>query len=164
MICLVIIGLLLVIGIMKHYGSRGRPNPPRVRIPSPSPVLPLPSPVQGMEQQAAPVSYSAQQQNLQSTVNQLELQRQQAEYEADLLRKQLSDSASFTALQIQEMQAEMARLQQTVEQTEQEKSTMQDELEKAKESTTVVQNITYNVQDSVISSDISATGLKEKDD
>jgi hypothetical protein len=164
MICLVIIGLLLVIGIIKHYGSRGNPKPPRARIPSPSPILPLPSPVQGMELRDATVSDSAQQQNLQSTVNQLELQRKQAEYEADQLRKQLSDSASFTALQNQEMQAEMTRLQQTVEQIEQEKSTMQSELEKVKESTTVVQNITYNVQDSVISGDISSTGLNEKDE
>ena len=64
---------------------------------------------------------------------------------------------------MQSMQEEMARLQDTVEQAEQEKTEMQDELEKAK-STTVVQNITYNIQDSAISGDINATGLKEKDD
>jgi len=58
---------------------------------------------------------------------------------------------------------EIQRLQQTVTQTEREKMQMQDELEKAK-STTVVQNITYNIQDSAISGDINATGLKEKDD
>jgi len=61
------------------------------------------------------------------------------------------------------MQTEKASFQQTIEQTEQEKSTMQDELEKAK-STTVVQNITYNIQDSAIAGDINATDLKEKDD
>ena len=64
---------------------------------------------------------------------------------------------------MQSMQAEMARLQETVAQAEQEKIEMQDELEKAK-STTVVQNITYNIQDSAIAGDINATGLKEKDD
>jgi hypothetical protein len=32
------------------------------------------------------------------------------------------------------------------------------------ESTSVVQNITYNIQDSVISGDINPTSLKEKDD
>ena len=79
------------------------------------------------------------------------------------MRKQLSDSASYTAAQMQSMQEEMARLQETVAQAEQEKTEMQDELEKAK-STTVVQNITYNIQDSAISGDINATGLKEKDD
>jgi len=46
---------------------------------------------------------------------------------------------------------------------EHEKMQVQDELEKAKP-TTVVQNITYNIQDSAIAGDINATGLKEKDD
>ena len=58
---------------------------------------------------------------------------------------------------------EIQRLQQTVTQAELEKTHMQDELEKAK-STTVVQNITYNIQDSAIAGDINATGMKEKDD
>ena len=44
-----------------------------------------------------------------------------------------------------------------------EKTEILDELDKPK-STTVVQNITYNIQDSAIAGDINATGLKEKDD
>ena len=98
-----------------------------------------------------------------SREKQLDQQRRQAQYEAEQLRKQLSDSASYTAAPMQSMKAEMARLQDTVVQAEQEKTEMQDELEKAK-STTVVQNITYNIQDSAIAGDINATGLKEKDD
>jgi len=58
---------------------------------------------------------------------------------------------------------EIILLQQTVTLAEREKMKMQEELEKAKP-TTVVQNITYNIQDSAIAGDINATGLKEKDD
>ena len=113
--------------------------------------------------QQVPVNHVAQQQQMQTSVDQLDQQRRQAQYEAEQLRKQLTDSASYTAAQMQTMQAEMARLQETVSQAEKEKIEMQDELDKAK-STTVVQNITYNIQDSAIAGDINATGLKEKDD
>jgi len=68
-----------------------------------------------------------------------------------------------TSIQNEGVNEEMQRLQQTVTQAELEKAHMQDELEKAK-STTVVQNITYNIKDSAIAGDINATGLKEKDD
>jgi hypothetical protein len=112
--------------------------------------------------QHVPVNYSAQQQRVQSAVNQLDQQRQQAQHEASQLRKQLSDSASYTATQMQDMKAEMARLQDTATQAEQEKLEMQGELEKVK-STTVVQNITYNIQDSAIAGDINANP-KEKND
>ena len=57
---------------------------------------------------------------------------------------------------------EIHRLQQTVIQAELEKAQIQEELEKAK-SSSVVQNITYNIQDSAISGDIN-TGLKKQDD
>ena len=113
--------------------------------------------------QQVPVNHVAQQQQMQTSVDQLDQQRRQAQYEAEQLRKQLTDSASYTAAQMQTMQAEMARLQETVSQAEKEKIEMQDELDKAK-STTVVQNITYNIQDSAIAGDINATGLKEMDD
>ena len=154
-ICLLV---LLVIGYKKHSGRRGQLNRPFIGTP---PAVGG----QGMIHQATPVSNSTQQQDdLQSNIKQMELRRQQAEYEADLLRKQLSDSVSFTALQNQEMQAEMARLQQTVERADQEKAAMLGELENAKESTSIVQHITYNIQDSAISGDISSIGLNEKDD
>ena len=43
-----------------------------------------------------------------------------------------------------------------------ERREMQEELKETK-SATVVQNITYNIQDSAISGDIKTIGLKEKD-
>nr|AIF08126.1 hypothetical protein [uncultured marine group II/III euryarchaeote KM3_26_H05] len=113
--------------------------------------------------QQVPVDHVAQQQRMQASVNQLDQQRSQAHNEAEQLRKQLSDSTSYTAAQMEAMQAQMQSLQETVAQAEKEKTEMQDELEKAK-STTIVQNITYNIQDSAISGDINATELKEKDD
>jgi hypothetical protein len=81
-----------------------------------------------------------------------------------ILRNRSESPASVQpSIQNQVVNDEIQRLQQTVTQAELEKTHMQDELEKAK-STTVVQNITYNIQDSAIAGDINATGLKEKDD
>ena len=81
-----------------------------------------------------------------------------------ILRNRSESPASVQpSIQNQVVNDEIQRLQQTVTQAELEKTHMQDELEKAK-STTVVQNITYNIQDSAIAGDINATGLKERDD
>lgn len=81
-----------------------------------------------------------------------------------ILRNRSASPASVQpSIQNEVVNDEIQRLQQTVTQAELEKTRMQDELEKAK-STTVVQNITYNIQDSAIAGDINATGLKEKDD
>ena len=81
-----------------------------------------------------------------------------------ILRTRSESSASVQpSIQNESVNDEIQRLQQTVTRAELEKTHMQDELEKAK-STTVVQNITYNIQDSAIAGDINATGLKEKDD
>jgi len=81
-----------------------------------------------------------------------------------ILRNRSESSVSVQpSIQNEVVNDEIQRLQQKVTQAELEKTHMQDELEKAK-STTVVQNITYNIQDSAIAGDINATGLKEKDD
>ena len=105
---------------------------------------------------------------MQIAVNQLEQQRIQAQQDASLLRQQLANSSSHTSTQMQSMQAEMQCLKDAAAQAEEEKSKLQaklqEELVKAK-STTVVQNITYNIQDSAIAGDINATNLmKEQDD
>ncbi len=81
-----------------------------------------------------------------------------------ILRNRSESPASVQpSIQNEVVNDEIQRLQQTVTHAELEKTHMQDELEKAK-STTVVQNITYNIQDSAIAGDINATGLKEKGD
>jgi hypothetical protein len=81
-----------------------------------------------------------------------------------ILRNRSEPPASVQpSIQNEAVNDEIQRLQQTVTHAELEKTHMQDELEKAK-STTVVQNITYNIQDSAIAGDINATGLKQKDD
>ena len=54
------------------------------------------------------------------------------------------------------MQAELAALQQS-------KATLEKELEEAAKATTVVQNITYNIQDSAIAGDLNAN-LNPKSD
>ena len=81
-----------------------------------------------------------------------------------ILRNRSESSATVQpSIQNEVFNDEIQRLQQAVTQAELEKTHMQDELEKAK-STTVVQNITYNIQDSAIAGDINTTGLKEMDD
>jgi hypothetical protein len=81
-----------------------------------------------------------------------------------ILRNRSESPASVQpSIQNEAVNDEIQRLQQTVTQAELEKTHIQDELKKAK-STTVVQNITYNIQDSAIAGDLNATRLKEKDD
>jgi len=105
-------------------------------------------------------------QQIQSVVNRLEQQRVNAQYEANQLKKQLADTASLSSAQMQSMQSEMKRLQDTIAQTEIDKLQMQEDLEKAKSTAVVqnVQNITYNIQDSAISGDLNVTGVDQKEE
>jgi hypothetical protein len=114
-----------------------------------------------LAQQQLSANNSIQQQRMQSVVNQLDQQRIQAQQEANQLKKQLSDTASYSSAQLESMQSEMRRLQELTAESEQEKLEMQDQLEKSK-SSTVIQNITYNIQDSAIAGDIN-TDLRDKD-
>ena len=141
MVCLAGLAIIAIIIVsLIRSASTPRPPPPIIKT-----VVARPDP------------------NMQNVVSQLDRQRVQAQMEVNRLQQQLSESSSYTAAQMKSMQEEMARLQQNIKQAENEKLEMQDELEKAK-STTVVHNITYNIQDSAIAGDINATGLKEKDD
>jgi hypothetical protein len=71
------------------------------------------------------------------------------------LQQQLAQQ-NQTAAQMNSMQAELAALQQS-------KATLEKELEEAAKATTVVQNITYNIQDSAIAGDLNAN-LNPKSD
>ena len=71
------------------------------------------------------------------------------------LQQQLAQQ-NQTAAQMNSMQAELAALQQS-------KATLEKELEEAAKGTTVVQNITYNIQDSAIAGDLNAN-LNPKSD
>ena len=71
-------------------------------------------------------------------------QASQTQYLQQQLAKQ-----SRSASKMKGMQAELAQLQES-------KAALEKELEDSSKSTTVVQNITYNIQDSAISGDLNA--------
>ena len=71
-------------------------------------------------------------------------QASQTQYLQQQLAKQ-----SRSASEMKGMQEELAQLQES-------KAALEKELEDSSKSTTVVQNITYNIQDSAISGDLNA--------
>ena len=78
-------------------------------------------------------------------------QASQTQYLQQQLAKQ-----SRSASEMKGMQEELAQLQES-------KAALEQELEETSKATTVVQNITYNIQDSAISGDLTAN-LKSKDE
>ena len=80
-------------------------------------------------------------------------QRIAAQQEAVRLRAQVDQSASHTTAQMQSMLDTLNELKESAEQSERDKQELEQKLEDNK-STTVVQNITYNIQDSAIAGDI----------
>ncbi|DAC26861.1 MAG TPA: hypothetical protein HA330_02145 [Candidatus Thalassarchaeaceae archaeon] len=91
-----------------------------------------------------------------------EKQRIAAEKEAVRLKAQMDQSASHTTAQMQSMLDTLNQLKESAEQSEREKQELEQKLEETK-ATTVVQNITYNIQDSAIAGDIHP-GLNKQDD
>ena len=71
-------------------------------------------------------------------------QASQTQYLQQQLAKQ-----SRSASEMKGMQEELAQLQES-------KAALEQELEETSKATTVVQNITYNIQDSAISGDLNA--------
>ena len=78
-------------------------------------------------------------------------QASQTQYLQQQLAKQ-----SRSASKMKGMQEELAQLQES-------KAALEKELEDSSKSTTVVQNITYNIQDSAISGDLN-TNLNPKEE
>ena len=104
----------------------------------------------------------AAQQQMNAKIILKEKQRIAAQQEAVRLQAQMNQSASHTTAQMQSMLDTLNQLKESAEQSEREKQELEQKLEDAK-STTVVQNITYNIQDSAIAGDIHP-GLNEQDD
>jgi hypothetical protein len=97
-------------------------------------------------QQEVQAQQLAQQRQLETEHFQQQLAQQT--YQTQQLEKQLAQQ-THSATQMNAMQAELAQLQES-------KAALEKELEDSSKSTTVVQNITYNIQDSAISGDINA--------
>ena len=88
-------------------------------------------------------------------------QSRQAQIEAQRLRQQLANQAQITqqlqseAAQKQMSEAALAQKQHELAVAQQEKEELEAKLAEAEKNTSIVQNITYNIQDSAISGDIT---------
>ena len=96
-----------------------------------------------------------------SRERQLEHQSRQAQIETQRLRKQLANQAQITqqlqseAAQKQMSEAALAQKQNELAVAQREKEELEAKLAEAEKNTHIVQNITYNIQDSAISGDIT---------
>ncbi len=104
----------------------------------------------------------AAQQKMNAKIILKEKQRLAAREEAVRLQAQMNQSASHTTAQMQSMLDTLNQLKESAEQSEREKQELEQKLEETK-ATTVVQNITYNIQDSAIAGDIHP-GLNKEDE
>jgi hypothetical protein len=147
------IGCLFWIGVIVYftYYRKKKTPPHRVRTP-PSRQQHVP-----IQRQPSQQEIQAQQLAHQKQIETQHFQHQLAEktYQTLQLQKQLAEQ-SRSATEMNAMQAELSQLQES-------KAALEKELEDSSKSTTVVQNITYNIQDSAISGDITAN-LKPKDE
>ena len=96
-----------------------------------------------------------------SRERQLEHQSRQAQIEAQRLRQELANQAQFTqqlqseAAQKHMTDAALAQKQHELAIAQREKEELEAKLAEAEKNTPIVQNITYNIQDSAISGDIT---------
>ena len=121
---------------------------------------------QMFHEQTQPIRSSGQEQFVptpQASLRESELEQQsrQAQIEAQRLRKQLTHQAKLTqqlqkeAAQKQLSDAALAQKEQELAVAQQEKEELEAKLADAEKNTSIVQNITYNIQDSAISGDIT---------
>ena len=104
----------------------------------------------------------AAQQKMNAEIQRKEQQRIAAQQEADRLKARMEKHTNHTAAQMQSMLETLNQLKESAEQSEREKQELEQKLETTK-ATTVVQNITYNIQDSAIAGDIHP-GLNKQDE
>ena len=145
---------LLIIGIVIaviRLGAKNKPGQHRVHTP-PSRQQHIPIQRQPSQQEVQ-AQQLAQQRQIETEHFQQQLAQQT--YQTQQLQEQLAQQ-THSETQMNTMQAELAQLQES-------KAALEKELEDSSKSTTVVQNITYNIQDSAISGDITAN-LKPKDE
>jgi hypothetical protein len=114
-------------------------------------------------QQHIPVQRQPSQQEIQAQM------LHQKQIEAQHLQNQLAQQASQTQYLQQQLAkqsrsaSEMKGMQEELAQLQESKAALEQELEETSKATTVVQNITYNIQDSAISGDLNAN-LNPKDE
>ena len=145
------LGMIVMIGLVVFVVRKVRsPKQEQVFYPRTQPVI---SPVhrQPSQQEIQAQMLHQKQIEAQHLQNQLTQQASQTQYLQQQLAKQ-----SRSASEMKGMQEELAQLQES-------KAALEQELEETSKATTVVQNITYNIQDSAISGDLNAN-LNPKDE
>ena len=138
---------LLIIGIVVaviRLGAKNKPGQHRVHTP-PSRQQHIPIQRQPSQQEVQ-AQQLAQQRQIETEHFQQQLAQQT--YQTQQLQMQLAQQ-THSETQMNTMQADLAQLQES-------KAALEKELEDSSKSTTVVQNITYNIQDSAISGDLNA--------
>ena len=144
------LGMIVMIGVVVFVVRKVR-NPKQEQV-FYAQTQSVRSPVQ---QQFVPTS------QVSSRERELEHQSRQAQIEAQRLRQQLANQAQLTqqlqseVAQKQISDAALAQKQQELAVAQQEKEELEAKLAEAEKKTPIVQNITYNIQDSAISGDIT---------
>ena len=87
----------------------------------------------------------------------LENEQRYAKQQVLQLQQQLNQSNQMSESQLSSLKSQMKQMQASIENSEKVKAELQEKLLKAESNNTIVQNITYNIQDSAISGDINAT-------
>ena len=144
------LGLIVMIGMVVFIARKVRsPKQEQVFYTQTQPVL---APVQ---QQSVPITHVS------SRERELEHLSRQAQIEARKLRQQLANQTQLTqklqteAAQKQISDAALAQKQHELAVAQREKEELEAKLAEAEKNTHIVQNITYNIQDSAISGDIT---------
>ena len=115
------------------------------------------TPISGDRFSPVPGKMPVRQPNQQEMMQNLENERRYAQQQVMQLQQQLNQSNQMSASQLSSLQAQMQQMQANIEQSEKAKAELEEKLQNAEKSKTIVQNITYNIQDSAISGDINAT-------
>ena len=143
------LGMIVMIGVVVFVVRKVRsPKQEQVFYAQTQPVMPV-------QQQSVPIP------QVSSRERELEHQSRQAQIEAQRLRQLLANQAQLTqqlqseAAQKQMSEAALAQKQHELAVAQQEKEELEAKLAEAEKNTPIVQNITYNIQDSAISGDIT---------
>ena len=143
------LGMMVMIGMVAFLVRKVRsPKQQQTFYSQSQPLMPV--------QQQSVTKYQAS-----SRERELEHQSRQAQIEAQRLRQQLANQAQITqqlqreAAQKQMSEAALAQKQHELAVAQQEKEELEAKLAEAEKNTPIVQNITYNIQDSAISGDIT---------
>ena len=115
------------------------------------------TPTSGDRFSPVPGKMPLRQPNQQEMMQKINDERKYAQEQVIALQQQLNQSTQMSASQLSSLKLQMEQMQARIEESEKAKAELQEKLQEAGNSQTIVQNITYNIQDSAIAGDIKAT-------